>query len=200
LRLLLRTGELLIIAKVPNKNAMRLGIQEDTLFGWSAVDCRAFALSPRLPETTWPRHRTAAPLAEDPGWLQALQPPLSLEGDADPKALAPKLLERRLRSESVETAWALTDEGAVLEEGERLGNKATRERLIPALRAEQVALRRIAADPDLPVEVRDHATELDEEALYRMQRLLLEARRRERTPEGKKALVQAERELLADAG
>jgi hypothetical protein len=40
LRLLLRTGELLIIAKVPNKNAMRLGIQEDTLFGWSAVDCR----------------------------------------------------------------------------------------------------------------------------------------------------------------
>jgi transcriptional regulator with XRE-family HTH domain len=129
-----------------------------------------------------------------------LQPPLTLEGDADPKALAPKLLERRLRSESVETAWALTDEGEVLEEGERLGNKATRERLIPALRAEQVALRRIAADPDLPVEVRDHATELDEEALYRMQRLLLEARRRERTPEGKKALVQAERELLADAG
>ena len=71
LRLLLRTGELLIIAKVPNKNTMRLGIQEDTLFGWSAVDCRAFALSPGLPETTWPRHRTAAPLADEPGWLQA---------------------------------------------------------------------------------------------------------------------------------
>jgi len=75
-----------------------------------------------------------------------------------------------------------------------------REQLIPALRTEQKALRRIAADPDLPLEVRDHASLLDDEALYRMQRLLLEARRRERTPEGKKALVQVERELLADAG
>ena len=139
--------------------------------------------------------RLAEALKVDVGELVA--PP---EVAGDPKALAPRILRRSLERQGISSPWALADDEEVLEEGERLGNEAMREQLIPALRTEQKALRRIAADPDLPLEVRDHASLLDDEALYRMQRLLLEARRRERTPEGKKALVQVERELLADAG
>lgn len=127
-----------------------------------------------------------------------LQPAPEVQGD--PKALASKLLERRLRSEGVETAWALADDEEVLEEGERLGNKAMRENLIPALRVEQKALGRIAADPDLPQEVRDHADLLAEETLHRALGLLKEARKRERTPEGREELRRARHELLADAG
>lgn len=139
--------------------------------------------------------RLAQALRTDVGELVA--PP---EVQGDPKALAPKLLERRLRTEGVETAWALADDEEVLEEGERLGNKAMRETLIPALRVEQKALGRIAADPDLPLEVRDHADLLAEETLHRMLGLLKEARKRERTPEGREELRQARHELLADAG
>jgi transcriptional regulator with XRE-family HTH domain len=146
--------------------------------------------------------RTARRLAQalEIAVAELVAPP---EVAGDPKQLAPKLLERRLRSEGVETAWALADVEVVLAEGERLGNEAMREQLIPTLRVEQKALRQIAADHDLPLEVRDHASALDEAAGYRMRRLLLEARRRERTSEGKKALDQAERELLdllEDAG
>ena len=139
--------------------------------------------------------RLAQALRIDVGELVA--PP---EVAGDPKAFAPKLLERRLRREGVETAWALADDEEVLEEGERLGNKVMRETLIPALRAEQKALGQIAADPDLPQEVRELADLLDEEMLYRMLGLLKEARKRERTPEGRQELRQAFHELLADAG
>jgi len=132
-----------------------------------------------------------------------LQPPLTLE-DTDPKALAPRILRRALEKRGVSNPWALRSDEEVLEEGERLGNRARREKLIPALRVEQKALGRIAADPDLAVEVRDHADLLANETTYRMERLLLEARRRERTPEGRQLLLEAEqeiqRELLEDAG
>ncbi len=139
--------------------------------------------------------RLAQALSVDVGELVA--PP---EVAGDPKAIAPRILRRSLEMQGIASPWALADDEEVLEEGERLGSEAMRTKLIPALRVEQKALRRIAADPDLPLEVRDHASVLDDEALYRMQRLLLEARRRERTPEGKRELVLAERELLADAG
>ncbi len=147
--------------------------------------------------SVWPStaRRLAQALDIDVGELAA--PP---EVFGDPKAIAPRILRRSLEEQGISNPRALADDEAVLAEGERLGNEALRENLIPALRAEQKALRRIAADPDFPLEVRDHASVLDDEVLYRMQRLLLEARRRERTPEGKKALVQAERELFADAG
>jgi len=147
------------------------------------------------------RPSTARRLAQalDVDVAELVAPP---EVAGDPKALAPKLLGRRLRGEGVETTWALADdEEPVLKEGERIGNEATRTKLVPALRVEQKALARIADDPDLPQEVRDRADALSEEALYRMQRLLLEARRRERSPEEKRKLAEAERELwLADAG
>ncbi len=145
------------------------------------------------------RPSTARRLAQalDVDVAELVAPP---EVQGDPKALAPKLLERRLKREGVGSSWALADDEAVLKEGERLGNEAMRETLIPTLRDEQRALRRIAADPAELTEVRDHANLLAEEMLYRMQRLLLEARRRERSPEARRKLVQAERELLADAG
>jgi hypothetical protein len=145
------------------------------------------------------RPSTARRLAEalriDVGELVA--PP---EVPGDPLSIAPRILRRSLEKEGIENSWALANDETVLVEGERLGNEAMREKLIPALRAEQEALRRIAANPDLPLEVRDHADLLDDEMLHRMLGLLKEARKRERTPEGREELRQARHELLADAG
>jgi len=149
------------------------------------------------------RPSTARRLAQalDVDVAELVAPP---EVPGDPKALAPRIVRRTLEKQGVSNPWALRSEEEVLEEGERLGNRAMREKLIPALRVEQKALGRIAADPDLAVEVRDHADLLANETTYRMERLLLEARRRERTPEGRQLLLEAEqeiqRELLEDAG
>ncbi len=175
----------------------RRGLTQMKLSAASGVSQDGISSMERGLRSVWPStaRRLAQALDIDVGELVA---PPGVSGD--PKALAPRILRRSLEEQGISNPWAQADDEEVLAEGERLGNEAMREQLIPALRAEQKALRRIAADPDFPLAVRDHAAALDDEALYRMQRLLLEARRRERTPEGKRALFQAERELFAEAG
>jgi transcriptional regulator with XRE-family HTH domain len=122
------------------------------------------------------------------------------EVPGDPKELAPRLLRRLLEREGTSTAWMLGDIEEVLGEGERIGTDATRESLIPDLRAEQQALRWIAADPTQTAEVHKLAEQRAEDVLYAMGQLLLEARRREKSPEAKKLLAQDARDLWADAG
>ena len=145
------------------------------------------------------RPPTARKLAEalDVDVAELVAPP---EVSGDPKALAPRMLRRSLERDGVSQPWALRDIEEVLAEGERVGNVAVREDLIPTLRVEYKALGRIAADPDLPTEVRERAEQAAEDVLYAMQRFLLEARRRERSPEARKQIAQEERDLLAEAG
>ncbi len=139
--------------------------------------------------------RLSAALGVPVGELVA--PPEVVAGS--PKDLTPRLLKRSLDEAGLTTTWALTDHEDLLAEGARLTRDELRERMIPEMRAEQRVLRREAANPDLPLEVRDYVREMDEELGLRMMELLTEARRRERTHEGRRQLAEAQQEILADA-
>lgn len=140
--------------------------------------------------------RLAVALGVPVGELVA--PPEVVAGS--PKDLTPGLLRLSLEKAGLSTTWAITDHEYLLGKGTALTRDELREQMIPEMRAEQRVLRGEAANPDLPLEVRDYIHEMDKELGFRMLELLTEARRRERTPEGDLQLKEAQQEILADAG
>lgn len=121
----------------------------------------------------------------------------SEEAGGGPKAIAPALIKRSLKERGVETARALLMDEETYLEGSRAGNDTLRERLIPAIRLEQRALRGIAADKGTPPEIAEYADVLADELTTRMMRLIADARRRERSKEGRRRIDATAAEMFS---